>query len=76
VFAVERKAADGSIELFATKEDIERVAGQTIEKRYKLAYSAPIMSNNKLLTDVGFTGDGEALQMWASQAMEKQFWPF
>jgi hypothetical protein len=61
VLAVERKAADGSIELLATKEDIERVAGQTIEQRYKLAYSAPIMSNNKLLTDVGFAGDGEAV---------------
>jgi hypothetical protein len=61
VFAVEWKAANGSIELFATKEDIKRVAGQTIEQRYKLAYSAPIMSNNKLLTDVGFTGDGEAV---------------
>ena len=61
VFAVEREAADGSIELFATKEDIERVAGQTIGERYKLAYSAPIMSNSKLLADVGFTGDGEAV---------------
>jgi hypothetical protein len=32
VYAVERKAADGSVELFATKEDIEIVAGQTIEQ--------------------------------------------
>ena len=61
VFAVERKAEDGSIELFATKEDIEQVAGQTIGERYKLAYSAPIMSHNKLLSDIGFTGDGEAV---------------
>ena len=61
VFAVERKNADGSIELLATKEDIKHVAGQTIGERYKLAYSAPIMSDNKLLADVGFTGDGEAV---------------
>jgi hypothetical protein len=62
VYAVERKSADGSVELFATKEDIEAVAGQTIEQRYKLAYSAPIMSNNKLLSDIGFTGDGDAVE--------------
>ena len=62
VFSVERKAADGSIDLFATKEDIEQVAGQTISERYKLAYSAPIMSHNKLLSDIGFTGDGEAVK--------------
>jgi hypothetical protein len=62
VYAVERKAADGSIDLFATKEDIEAVAGQTIEQRYKLAYSAPIMSHNKLLSDIGFTGDGVAVE--------------
>jgi hypothetical protein len=61
VFAVKRKAADGSIELFAAKEDIKQVAGQTIGERYKLAYSAPIMSNNKLLANVGFTGNGEAV---------------
>jgi hypothetical protein len=61
VFAVERKAADGSIDFFATKDDIEQVAGQTISERYKLAYSAPIMSHNKLLADIGLTGDGEAV---------------
>jgi hypothetical protein len=61
VFAVEQKAEVGSIKLFATKEDIEQVAGQTIGERYKLAYSAPIMSHNKLLSDIGFTGDGEAV---------------
>eukprot|EP00956_Cyclotella_meneghiniana_P021218 scaffold38273_cov70-Cyclotella_meneghiniana.AAC.6 len=70
VFAVEQKAPDGSIELFATKEDIERVAGQTIVQRYKLAYSAQIMSNNKLLHDIGFTGDGEAVSAILSGTYE------
>jgi hypothetical protein len=67
---LERKAADGSIQLFATKEDIEWVAGETIEQRYKLAYSAPIMSNNKLLQDVGFTGNGEAVSAILSGTYE------
>lgn len=62
VFAVEQKAPDRSVELFATKEDIKWVAGQTIEKQYTLAYSAPIISHNMLLHDIGFTGDGKAVQ--------------
>jgi hypothetical protein len=61
--AVERKAPNGSINLFATKEDIvdighrTRVAGQTIKQSYKLAYSAPnihYVSHNMLLGDIGF----------------------
>jgi hypothetical protein len=56
-----KKKGGRAILLFATKEDMKRVAGQTIDQRYKLAYSVPIMSNNKLLQDVDFTGNGEAV---------------
>eukprot|EP00956_Cyclotella_meneghiniana_P015939 scaffold24808_cov102-Cyclotella_meneghiniana.AAC.4 len=35
---------------------------KTIGERYRLAYSAPIMTNNKLLEDVGFSGDGPAVE--------------
>eukprot|EP00956_Cyclotella_meneghiniana_P043719 scaffold284545_cov162-Cyclotella_meneghiniana.AAC.1 len=51
VFSVETENADGSRTSITSKEEIERVAGQTIGERYRLAYSAPIMSNNKLLQD-------------------------
>jgi len=62
VFSVETENADGSRTSITSKEEIERVAGQTIGERYRLAYSAPIMSNNKLLQDVGFSGDGPAVE--------------
>ena len=62
VFRVEREEEDGSIASFSTKAAVEAVVGQSIGERYRLAYSAPIMSNAKLLQDVGFTGDGPAVQ--------------
>jgi hypothetical protein len=62
VFSVERRELDGSTTVFNTKEAIEQVAGQTIGERYRLAYSAPIMSNPALLRDVGFAGDGPAIE--------------
>ena len=46
VFRVEREEADGSITSFSTKEAVEAVVGQSIGERYRLAYSAPIMSND------------------------------
>ena len=61
VFCVERVEPDGTVKSYNTKPAIEAVAAETIEARYKLAYSAPIMSNPKLLEDVGFTGDGDAV---------------
>ena len=62
VFSVETENPDGSRSTVTSKEDIEKVAGQTIGERYRLAYSAPIMTNNKLLEDVGFSGDGPAVE--------------
>lgn len=62
VFKVERRELDGTTTVFDSKETIEAVAGQTIGERYRLAYSAPIMANPELLRDVGFAGDGEAIE--------------
>lgn len=61
VFSVEQELPDGTRTTITSKDEIERVAGQTIGERYRLAYSAPIMSHNKLLADVGFSGDGSAV---------------
>eukprot|EP00956_Cyclotella_meneghiniana_P013313 scaffold19184_cov46-Cyclotella_meneghiniana.AAC.3 len=44
VFSVETEGSDGTRSIISSKVDIERVAGQTIGERYRLAYSAPIMS--------------------------------
>lgn len=62
VYAVESLDEDGNLHTHTTKEAVERVAGATIEERYKLAYSAPIMQNKQLLADVGALGDGKAIQ--------------
>ena len=62
VFSIEQEGPDGTRSTISSKLDIERVAGQTIGERYRLAYSAPIMSHNKLLNDVGFSGDGPAVE--------------
>jgi hypothetical protein len=62
VFKVEKRELDGTTTILDNKEAIEAVAGQTIGERYRLAYSAPIMSNPTLLKDVGFGGDGEAIE--------------
>lgn len=62
VFKVDVEQEDGSIRTFNTQEAVEAVVGESIGDRYRLAYSAPIMTNNKLLSDVGFTGDGPAVQ--------------
>jgi hypothetical protein len=62
VFKVERRELDGTTSVFNTKEAIEQVAGQTIGERYRLAYSAPMMVNPTLLRDVGFAGDGDAIE--------------
>ena len=61
VYKVDEHTDDGIVLTHCTKEDIERVAGQTIGERYRLAYSAPIMANAQLLSDVGITGDGPAM---------------
>jgi hypothetical protein len=61
VFAIERVKQDGTKSVHNSQSAIDVVAGQTIAERYRLAYSAPIMSNNELLTDVGFAGDGQAV---------------
>jgi hypothetical protein len=61
VYKVEEHKDDGTILTHCTKEDIERVAGQTIGERYRLAYSAPIMDNEVLLSDVGIAGNGSAM---------------
>jgi hypothetical protein len=42
VFKVECADPDGNIITYCTKEDVKAVAGQTIDERYPLAYSAPI----------------------------------
>eukprot|EP00956_Cyclotella_meneghiniana_P011386 scaffold15968_cov46-Cyclotella_meneghiniana.AAC.14 len=62
VISIELEGPDGTRSTISSKLDIERVAGQTIGERYRLAYSAPIMSHNKLLCDVGFSGDGPAVE--------------
>ena len=58
---MEEHKDDGIILTHCTKEDIERVAGQTIGERYGLAYSAPIMDNEVLLSDVGIAGNGPTM---------------
>ena len=61
VYKVDEHTDGGIVLTHCTKEDIERVAGQTIGERYRLAYSAPIMANAQLLSDVGIAGDGPAM---------------
>jgi hypothetical protein len=51
VFKVERADADSNIITYCTKEDVEAVAGQTIDERYCLAYSAPIMHHPQLVAE-------------------------
>ena len=58
VFSVETENDDGTRTQHTTQEAISKVAGQTIGERYRLAFSAPIMSNPELIRSVGLTGNG------------------
>lgn len=63
VFSVDEKVEeDGTICTYSTKEAVEKVVDESIEERYKLAYSAPIIQNERLLEDVGVLGNGEAVK--------------